>query len=325
MHHSTDAVPPRRAGSTAPTHSAATLSAEAAPGAEIAPPPSTGDRSEALGPDQVSVRTGPPSGLTLDAATPAARTDRPTLAQVASPAEIVHDGAVRDMQWALKRAGFDPGPIDGWFGPRTAKAVRAFQAAHGLPETGVFDAAAWSKLDQVAPPPAPPSPEVAAGLERLKRITPAELAELGRTNKQAFFDILRPAAEESERIYGIPAAVTLAQAALETGWGKHLAANFNLFGMKGRGTAGSGMANTQEYVNGQYVGVRDKFAAFNNFYEAVMHHGANFHNGYYQKAVTNWPNHKNPEQFARDIHGIYATSPVYADSVIGLMRQYKLV
>ena len=38
--------------------------------------------------------------------------------------------AVEVLQRALLRAGFDPGPVDGEFGPMTA-AVRSFQAARG--------------------------------------------------------------------------------------------------------------------------------------------------------------------------------------------------
>jgi len=44
---------------------------------------------------------------------------------------------VEDIQAALRRAGFNPGPIDGIFGARTLKAVRAFQASRGLKADGV--------------------------------------------------------------------------------------------------------------------------------------------------------------------------------------------
>ena len=39
---------------------------------------------------------------------------------------------VKAIQRALKRAGFDPGPIDGDFGPMTDRAVRAFQLTRRL-------------------------------------------------------------------------------------------------------------------------------------------------------------------------------------------------
>ncbi|MCK6452890.1 MAG: peptidoglycan-binding protein [Alphaproteobacteria bacterium] len=41
-----------------------------------------------------------------------------------------------DVQSELAMAGFDPGPIDGIKGPRTTKAIRAYQAASGMPQDG---------------------------------------------------------------------------------------------------------------------------------------------------------------------------------------------
>jgi len=40
------------------------------------------------------------------------------------------------LQEQLGALGFDPGPIDGLIGPRTRDAVRAFQEARGIPQTG---------------------------------------------------------------------------------------------------------------------------------------------------------------------------------------------
>lgn len=43
---------------------------------------------------------------------------------------------VERLQTALKAAGFDPGTIDGVFGPHTEAAVRAYQLVHGLVPDG---------------------------------------------------------------------------------------------------------------------------------------------------------------------------------------------
>ena len=43
---------------------------------------------------------------------------------------------VEELQQALSRAGYDPGPTDGTFGPRTEAAVVAFQEANGLSVDG---------------------------------------------------------------------------------------------------------------------------------------------------------------------------------------------
>ena len=47
-----------------------------------------------------------------------------------------NSGLVRDVQLALSKKGFDPGPVDGKPGKKTRAAVRAFQRSIGLPESG---------------------------------------------------------------------------------------------------------------------------------------------------------------------------------------------
>jgi|SRR5215831_20628536 len=43
---------------------------------------------------------------------------------------------IQSLQRELKRAGYDPGVIDGKMGPSTRQALRRFQEAHGLSPTG---------------------------------------------------------------------------------------------------------------------------------------------------------------------------------------------
>ncbi|HKZ07220.1 MAG TPA: BON domain-containing protein [Methylomirabilota bacterium] len=54
---------------------------------------------------------------------------------------------VRLAQERLKHKGFDPGPIDGIWGPRTAAAVAEFQRKEGLTVTSRLDADTLGKLD----------------------------------------------------------------------------------------------------------------------------------------------------------------------------------
>lgn len=51
-----------------------------------------------------------------------------------------------ELQRALSRAGYDPGPIDGKLGTKTRSAVKAFQRAHGLKADGVVGERTWSAL-----------------------------------------------------------------------------------------------------------------------------------------------------------------------------------
>ncbi|MBI3615286.1 MAG: peptidoglycan-binding protein [Candidatus Omnitrophica bacterium] len=61
------------------------------------------------------------------------------------PAE--ESARVREVQRALKAAGFDPGPTDGHLGTRTRTAIRDFQTQQGLEPDGKVGPRTWSKLE----------------------------------------------------------------------------------------------------------------------------------------------------------------------------------
>jgi peptidoglycan hydrolase-like protein with peptidoglycan-binding domain len=46
---------------------------------------------------------------------------------------------IQEAQERLKEAGFNPGPVDGQLGAQTKEAIRKYQKAHGLPQTGKLD------------------------------------------------------------------------------------------------------------------------------------------------------------------------------------------
>jgi peptidoglycan L-alanyl-D-glutamate endopeptidase CwlK len=50
------------------------------------------------------------------------------------------------LQSILTALGFNPGGVDGDFGPNTDLAVKAFQQLYGLPVNGVVDRANWRNL-----------------------------------------------------------------------------------------------------------------------------------------------------------------------------------
>lgn len=50
---------------------------------------------------------------------------------------------VKQLQQTLKSKGYDPGPIDGIYGPKTKAAVKAFQLASGLTADGTVGNQTW--------------------------------------------------------------------------------------------------------------------------------------------------------------------------------------
>ncbi|KAB3532821.1 LysM peptidoglycan-binding domain-containing protein [Alkaliphilus serpentinus] len=64
---------------------------------------------------------------------------------------------VERLQRLLVNAGFDPGPIDGIFGPRTEAAVIAFQESKGLTADGIVGVDTWTAMGVTCAPTPPPT------------------------------------------------------------------------------------------------------------------------------------------------------------------------
>jgi flagellum-specific peptidoglycan hydrolase FlgJ len=146
----------------------------------------------------------------------------------------------------------------------------------------------------------------------------------GTAAQQAFIAQVAPGAVAAQRQYGIPAAVTIAQAIDESGWGQSQLAtqDNNLFGIKGTGPAGSDVRPTQEYENGQMVTVSAPFRVYHSVAQSISDHSLLLATGSaYQQAMAD---RRSPDTFANDLTGVYATDPNYGTNLITIMRQYNL-
>jgi LysM repeat protein len=137
-----------------------------------------------------------------------------------------------------------------------------------------------------------------------------------------------PAARKSERQTGIPASVTVAQAILESEWGRSRLSreNHNYFGIKARGregTAGVAWYDTWEVVGGANVQVRAPFRAYRSMADSFLDHGQFFlENPRYGQALAA---RDDARAFAREIANAgYATDPAYSGKLIGLMDRFNL-
>jgi flagellum-specific peptidoglycan hydrolase FlgJ len=146
----------------------------------------------------------------------------------------------------------------------------------------------------------------------------------GTAAQQAFINEVAPGALAAQRQYGIPAAVTIAQAIDESGWGQSQLAveDNNLFGIKGTGPAGSVTVPTQEDQDGQTVTVNAPFRVYSNVAQSISDHTLLLATGSsYQQAMTD---RRSPDAFANDLTGVYATDPDYGANLITIMRQFNL-
>ena len=152
----------------------------------------------------------------------------------------------------------------------------------------------------------------------------ASAAATGTAAQQAFINDVAPGAIAAQHSYGVPAAVTIAQAIDESAWGQSslAAQDNNMFGIKGSGPAGSVSLPTQEFENGQWVTITAQFRVYNNAAESIADH-ANLlaTSGYYGAAMAN---RQAPNSFAQALTGVYATDPNYGNTLVGLMRRYNL-
>jgi hypothetical protein len=146
----------------------------------------------------------------------------------------------------------------------------------------------------------------------------------GTAAQQAFISLVAPGAVAAQQRYGIPAAVTIAQAIDESGWGRSVlaTADHNLFGIKGAGPAGRDMLPTREHENGVWVTRTAPFRVYHNVAESIEDHGRLLAtNPAYRHAMAS---RGRPDAFAAALTGVYATDPGYGSSLIALMRLYNL-
>ncbi len=73
-------------------------------------------------------------------------TQEPVNAPSGTQTSLQGEATVRQVQEALQKAGYDPGPIDGIMGPRTEQALSRFQQANGLSSSANLDAQTLSAL-----------------------------------------------------------------------------------------------------------------------------------------------------------------------------------
>lgn len=136
---------------------------------------------------------------------------------------------------------------------------------------------------------------------------------------QEFLDMLVPAAQACMRASGIPASFTLAQAALESGWGAK-APGCNLFGIKAdKGWKGAvTVFATHEVINGKRIAIDDQFRCYANYDEALADRAAFFvRNKRYAACFLETTG----AGWARAVAKAgYATDPKYADSLIAVMN-----
>lgn len=144
---------------------------------------------------------------------------------------------------------------------------------------------------------------------------------------EAFVQTLKPYAQKAAQLLGVKPAALIAQAALETGWGKKMISNasgssFNLFNIKASPEwRGDKMAKqTLEVYDGVPVQQKASFRSYSSLQESFDDY-VNFitSNPRYGEALAQ---NGDAAQYIKGIHKAgYATDPQYSDKVLRVMNQ----
>ena len=205
-----------------------------------------------------------------------------------------------------------------------------YTADAGVPRAAGYGSAAASATDSPSRALAPARIDLG-----VYRINAPDLADAPAAGKAAlqdhvdnFVNRMGPSAQAASDATGVPAPLILAQAALESGWGKREVRgedgtrSFNLFGIKAdRSWKGPVVeAMTTEYVDGEPQRVRAKFRAYGSFEESFTD---------YARFLTRNPRYAdvlNTDNAAEAAHGLqragYATDPQYGHKLVRIMQKF---
>jgi len=172
----------------------------------------------------------------------------------------------RKIAEALMAKGTDTSPIQHWSQGvnRVAQALMGGYDSYRADEADKTNRAADAEMLQGllggGPAPAASMPPAATGASPVAAAQPMGDVKIP-AGKEEFVSTLMPLAQEASAKTGVDPRIIVAQAALESGWGRSAPGN-NLFGIKSHGQAGGNTLPTTEVVNGQPVREQASFRAY---------------------------------------------------------------
>ncbi len=141
--------------------------------------------------------------------------------------------------------------------------------------------------------------------------------------QQQFIASIAPKAQEIQRRYGVPASIAIAQAALESGWGRSAPGN-NLFGIKAGSSWQGGTMNvaTHEFRNGAMRAETDAFRSYSSTEQSMENYGQFLAgNSRYAGVVGASNAHQATDALQR---AGYATAPNYASTLKAIIDSNDL-
>lgn len=147
-------------------------------------------------------------------------------------------------------------------------------------------------------------------------------APLDCSSPEAFVRSIWPHAQRTATELGVSPKALVAQAALETGWGRRLVGgegSHNLFGIKATGGWNGDRVNsaTHEFVNGARQNQRADFRGYHSIHESFDDYARLMRNDRYAGALAAG---NDPDRFANALQRAgYATDPAYAAKISAIV------
>lgn len=141
--------------------------------------------------------------------------------------------------------------------------------------------------------------------------------------QQTFINQIASEAQALQQQTKLFASITIAQAILESDWGRSELAvdSHNLFGIKGNFNDQSSTLPTDEFENGERITIDASFKKYETVQESMIDHIDFLEGGTYE-AVKTSSDYKEAAYALQN--GGYATDPHYAEKLIELIEQFKL-
>lgn len=144
---------------------------------------------------------------------------------------------------------------------------------------------------------------------------------------QSFIEKTKKDVVNVANAYGLYPSIMMAQAIIESGWGKSALATEanNYFGIKARdGQAFVTMATEEDKGNGERYVINAQFAKYTSIYEGmeqnakILTNNPTLYSGTYRKNAESYV------QVAQALQGTYATATDYAQVLINTIEAYRL-
>ena len=209
----------------------------------------------------------------------------------------------------------------------------------GLPDPGLLSEEAWLAAIDLAVGSSPEAPRRAlAKVGRLWLSAPSAAVEdeaiaalvlVGGSDwdqgyRGRFLRAIAPGAIRHGRTWQVLPSVAMAQAILESGWGRsNLSATYhNLFGIKAGASDQAVRIPTREHEGGAMRRTRQRFRTFESWEDSLAYHARLLGSDRrYAEARSEWTD---AAAFIKAIAPTYASNPAYARTITGIIHRYNL-